>query len=85
MFHITQVLTYPNVKVDTSHADLQGHTPVTNRRPRNEGPHEHCNLAANGSSKQGLLFHEEACAPKLVDLSSIMCIIYNNIYLHTQK
>ena len=49
---------------------------MTNRSPRNEDPHEHCNLAANGSSKQGFLFDEEACVPELVDLRSIMCIIY---------
>lgn len=74
MFDITQGLTYPNAKVDTSQPDLPSHTLEIIRNPQTEDPHEHCNLAANGSSKQGFLFHEGACAPELVDLSSIIYV-----------
>ena len=87
MFDITQVLTYPNAKVDTSHPDLPSHISETTRNPRTEDPHEHCNLASNGSSEQGFLFQEEAGVPELVDLSSIMCI-YIHIYIqytHTKN
>lgn len=87
MFDITQVLTYPNAKVDTSHPDLPSHISETTRNPRTEDPHEHCNLASNGSSEQGFLFQEEAGVPELVDLSSIMCIyIYTYLYtIYTYK